>query len=77
MSDTKRIQTSLSLLDATMVVAGSMINSVFLLLCRYPQCRRCRLVDYCGSLPVYDDPTAAVLWETSGMYPKAGGQYVY
>ncbi|MFN8264575.1 MAG: amino acid permease [Chitinophagaceae bacterium] len=80
MSDTKEFKPSLSLLDATMVVAGSMIGSgIFIVSADIT-----RNVGSAGWLIIvwlltgFMTLTAAVSYgELSGMYPKAGGQYVY
>lgn len=81
MSSTQQeFKPSLSLLDATMVVAGSMIGSgIFIVSADIT-----RNVGSAGWLIVvwlltgFMTLTAAVSYgELSGMYPKAGGQYVY
>jgi APA family basic amino acid/polyamine antiporter len=71
---------SLSLLDATMIVAGSMIGSGIFIVSS-------DITQYVGSagwivavwlITGFMTITAAVSYgELSGMYPKAGGQYVY
>src|SRR6188768_2602906 len=71
---------SLSLMDATMIVAGSMIGSgIFIVAADMT-----RNVGSAGWLIAvwvitgFMTITAAVSYgELSGMYPKAGGQYVY
>ena len=71
---------SLSLLDATMIVAGSMIGSgIFIVSADIT-----RNVGSAGWLIVvwlitgFMTLTAAISYgELSGMFPKAGGQYVY
>jgi len=80
MSSEKEFKPSLSLFDATMVVAGSMIGSgIFIVSADIT-----RNVGSAGWLIVvwlltgFMTLTAAVSYgELSGMYPKAGGQYVY
>lgn len=80
MSSQKEFKPSLSLFDATMVVAGSMIGSgIFIVSADIT-----RNVGSAGWLIVvwlltgFMTLTAAVSYgELSGMYPKAGGQYVY
>jgi len=80
MSDTTNFKPSLSLLDATMIVAGSMIGSgIFIVSADIT-----RNVGSAGWLIVvwlitgFMTITAAMSYgELSGMYPKAGGQYVY
>src|SRR5215467_1933634 len=77
---TPSFKPSLGLLDATMVVAGSMIGSgIFIVSADIT-----RHVGGAGWLIVvwlitgFMTITAAVSYgELSGMYPKAGGQYVY
>lgn len=79
-STQQEFKPSLSLLDATMVVAGSMIGSgIFIVSADIT-----RNVGSAGWLIVvwlltgFMTLTAAVSYgELSGMYPKAGGQYVY
>jgi basic amino acid/polyamine antiporter, APA family len=79
MSDTQ-FKPSLSLLDATMIVAGSMIGSgIFIVSADIT-----RNVGSAGWLVAvwlitgFMTITAAMSYgELSGMYPKAGGQYVY
>src|SRR6187551_2145014 len=76
----KSFKRSLGLLDATMIVAGSMIGSgIFIVSADIT-----RNVGSAGWLIVvwlitgFMTITAAVSYgELSGMYPKAGGQYVY
>src|SRR5580700_5423267 len=71
---------TLGLMDATMVVAGSMIGSgIFIVSADIT-----RRVDSAGWLIIvwlitgFMTLTAAVSYgELSGMFPKAGGQYVY
>jgi len=81
MEETKtQFQPTLSLVDATMIVAGSMIGSgIFIVSADIP-----RNVGSAGWLIVvwlitgFMTITAAVSYgELSSMYPKAGGQYVY
>lgn len=80
MSDTTNFKPSLSLLDATMIVAGSMIGSgIFIVSADIT-----RNVGSAGWLIAvwlitgFMTITAAMSYgELSGMYPKAGGQYVY
>lgn len=80
MSSEKEFKPSLSLFDSTMVVAGSMIGSgIFIVSADIT-----RNVGSAGWLIVvwlltgFMTLTAAVSYgELSGMYPKAGGQYVY
>jgi APA family basic amino acid/polyamine antiporter len=80
MSDTANFKPSLSLLDATMIVAGSMIGSgIFIVSADIT-----RNVGSAGWLIAvwlitgFMTITAAMSYgELSGMYPKAGGQYVY
>src|SRR5213079_806385 len=81
MSETKTsFKQSLGLVDATMVVAGSMIGSgIFIVSADIT-----RNVGSAGWLIAvwlitgFMTITAAVSYgELSGMYPKAGGQYVY
>lgn len=80
MSSEKEFKPSLSLFDATMVVAGSMIGSgIFIVSADIT-----RNVGSAGWLIAvwlitgFMTLTAAVSYgELSGMYPKAGGQYVY
>src|SRR3979409_2205151 len=77
---TASFQPSLSLLDATMIVAGSMIGSgIFIVSADIT-----RNVGSAGWLIAvwlitgFMTITAAVSYgELSGMFPKAGGQYVY
>ncbi|HZV68990.1 MAG TPA: amino acid permease [Saprospiraceae bacterium] len=71
---------SLSLMDATMIVAGSMIGSGIFIV----SADMTRNVGSAGWLIIawlitgFMTITAAVSYgELSGMYPKAGGQYVY
>src|SRR6186713_1053248 len=71
---------SLTLMDATMIVAGSMIGSGIFIVSS-------DITRYVGSagwlvavwaITGFMTITAAVSYgELSGMYPKAGGQYVY
>src|SRR3954470_22752039 len=76
----KNFKRSLGLLDATMIVAGSMIGSgIFIVSSDIT-----RNVGSAGWLLVvwlitgFMTITAAVSYgELSGMFPKAGGQYVY
>lgn len=80
MSESTQFKPSLSLLDATMLVAGSMIGSgIFIVSADIT-----RNVGSAGWLLFvwlitgFMTITAAVSYgELSGMYPKAGGQYVY
>jgi APA family basic amino acid/polyamine antiporter len=80
MSESNQFKPSLSLLDATMLVAGSMIGSgIFIVSADIT-----RNVGSAGWLLFvwfitgFMTITAAVSYgELSGMYPKAGGQYVY
>jgi APA family basic amino acid/polyamine antiporter len=80
MPDTTNFKPSLSLLDATMIVAGSMIGSgIFIVSADIT-----RNVGSAGWLIAvwlitgFMTITAAMSYgELSGMYPKAGGQYVY
>src|SRR3978361_1099309 len=81
MDETKTdFKPALSLVDATMIVAGSMIGSgIFIVSADIT-----RNVGSAGWLIVvwlitgFMTITAAVSYgELSGMYPKAGGQYVY
>jgi APA family basic amino acid/polyamine antiporter len=80
MSESTQFKPSLSLLDATMIVAGSMIGSgIFIVSADIT-----RNVGSAGWLIVvwlltgFMTITAAMSYgELSGMYPKAGGQYVY
>src|SRR4029078_13425975 len=71
---------SLGLLDSTMIIAGSMIGSGIFIVCADIT----RNVGSAGWLIAvwlitgFMTITAAVSYgELSGMYPKAGGQYVY
>jgi APA family basic amino acid/polyamine antiporter len=80
MSDDKAFKPSLSLLDATMIVAGSMIGSGIFIV----SADIVRNVGSAGWLVFvwlitgFMTITAAVSYgELSGMYPRAGGQYVY
>lgn len=80
MSRTSEFKPSLSLLDATMIVAGSMIGSGIFIV----SADIVRNVGSAGWLLAvwlitgFMTITAAVSYgELSGMYPKAGGQYVY
>ncbi len=80
MSDTTHFKPSLSLLDATMIVAGSMIGSGIFIV----SADIVRNVGSAGWLIVvwlitgFMTISAAMSYgELSGMYPKAGGQYVY
>jgi len=80
MSDQPSFKQSLSLLDATMIVAGSMIGSGIFIV----SADIVRNVGSAGWLVAvwlitgFMTITAAVSYgELSGMYPKAGGQYVY
>jgi basic amino acid/polyamine antiporter, APA family len=71
---------SLGLLDATMIVAGSMIGSGIFIV-------SADIAEYVGSpgwlifvwvITGFMTLTAALSYgELSGMFPKAGGQYVY
>lgn len=80
MSQTSSFKPTLSLLDATMVVAGSMIGSgIFIVSADIT-----RLTGSAGWLLLvwlitgFMTLTAALSYgELSGMFPKAGGQYVY
>jgi len=80
MSETTNFKPSLGLLDATMIVAGSMIGSgIFIVSADIT-----RNVGSAGWLLAvwlitgFMTITAAVSYgELSGMFPKAGGQYVY
>ena len=81
MSETKTLfKPTLSLVDATMVVAGSMIGSgIFIVSADIT-----RNVGSAGwliavwAITGFMTITAAVSYgELSGMYPKAGGQYVF
>jgi APA family basic amino acid/polyamine antiporter len=80
MSDSTSFKPSLSLLDATMIVAGSMIGSgIFIVSADIT-----RNVGSAGWLIVvwlitgFMTISAAMSYgELSGMFPKAGGQYVY
>ena len=80
MSESTQFKPSLSLLDATMLVAGSMIGSgIFIVSADIT-----RNVGSAGWLLFvwfitgFMTITAAVSYgELSGMYPRAGGQYVY
>ena len=80
MSDSTHFKPSLSLLDATMIVAGSMIGSgIFIVSADIT-----RNVGSAGWLIAvwvitgFMTITAAMSYgELSGMFPKAGGQYVY
>jgi APA family basic amino acid/polyamine antiporter len=80
MSESTQFKPSLSLLDATMIVAGSMIGSgIFIVSADIT-----RNVGSAGWLIVvwlltgFMTITAAMSYgELSGMYPRAGGQYVY
>ena len=80
MSDSNTFKPSLSLLDATMIVAGSMIGSGIFIV----SADIVRNVGSAGWLVFvwlitgFMTITAAVSYgELSGMYPRAGGQYVY
>ena len=80
MSDSTHFKPSLSLLDATMIVAGSMIGSGIFIV----SADIVRNVGSAGWLIVvwlitgFMTITAAMSYgELSGMFPKAGGQYVY
>jgi APA family basic amino acid/polyamine antiporter len=80
MSDTTTFKPSLGLVDATMIVAGSMIGSgIFIVSADIT-----RNVGSAGWLIMvwlitgFMTITAAMSYgELSGMYPRAGGQYVY
>jgi basic amino acid/polyamine antiporter, APA family len=80
MTDKPSFKPSLSLLDATMLVAGSMIGSgIFIVSADIT-----RNVGSAGWLMLvwlitgFMTLTAALSYgELSGMFPKAGGQYVY
>ncbi|MCU0381282.1 MAG: amino acid permease [Chitinophagaceae bacterium] len=80
MSESTQFKPSLSLLDATMIVAGSMIGSGIFIV----SADIVRNVGSAGWLVVvwlltgFMTITAAMSYgELSGMYPRAGGQYVY
>jgi APA family basic amino acid/polyamine antiporter len=80
MSESTQFKPTLSLLDATMIVAGSMIGSGIFIV----SADVVRNVGSAGWLIVvwlltgFMTITAAMSYgELSGMYPKAGGQYVY
>ncbi|MBM3443051.1 MAG: amino acid permease [Bacteroidetes bacterium] len=80
MPESSSFKPSLSLLDATMIVAGSMIGSGIFIV----SADIVRNVGSAGWLLAvwlitgFMTITAAVSYgELSGMYPKAGGQYVY
>jgi APA family basic amino acid/polyamine antiporter len=80
MSESTQFKPSLSLLDATMIVAGSMIGSGIFIV----SADIVRNVGSAGWLIVvwlltgFMTITAAMSYgELSGMYPRAGGQYVY
>ncbi len=80
MTDQKEFKPSLSLLDATMIVAGSMIGSGIFIV----SADIVRHVGSAGWLIVvwlitgFMTLSAALSYgELSGMFPKAGGQYVY
>src|SRR5688572_19913963 len=80
MSESKEFKPSLGLLDATMIVAGSMIGSgIFIVSADIT-----RNVGSAGWLIFvwlitgFMTVVAAMSYgELSGMFPKAGGQYVY
>jgi len=80
MNESTQFKPTLSLLDATMIVAGSMIGSGIFIV----SADIVRNVESAGWLIVvwlltgFMTITAAMSYgELSGMYPKAGGQYVY
>ncbi|MEY2595893.1 MAG: hypothetical protein RI965_1165, partial [Bacteroidota bacterium] len=80
MSEQKEFKPSLGLMDATMVVAGSMIGSGIFIV----SADIVRSVGSAGWLIMvwlitgFMTISAALSYgELSGMYPKAGGQYVY
>jgi basic amino acid/polyamine antiporter, APA family len=80
MADSTQFKPSLGLLDATMIVAGSMIGSGIFIV----SADILRNVGSAGWLVIvwlltgFMTITAAMSYgELSGMYPKAGGQYVY
>src|ERR1700740_1664143 len=79
MSDTS-FNPTLSLLDATMVVAGSMIGSgIFIVSADITQkVGSAGWLIFVWVITGFMTITAAVSYgELSGMFPKAGGQYVY
>lgn len=80
MAEQKEFKPSLGLIDATMVVAGSMIGSGIFIV----SADIARSVGSAGWLIMvwlitgFMTISAALSYgELSGMYPKAGGQYVY
>ena len=80
MTEKHSFQQSLGLLDATMIVVGGMIGSgIFIVSADITRSVRSAgwlslVWIFTGILTI----TAAVSYgELSGMYPKAGGQYVY
>ena len=78
--NTTSFKPSLSLLDATMVVAGSMIGSgIFIVSADISRnVGSAGWLIFVWALTGFMTLTAAVSYgELSGMFPKAGGQYVY
>src|ERR1017187_9501948 len=79
-AESPHFKPTLGLMDATMIVAGSMIGSVIFVV----SADRVRNVGGAGWLILvwlitgFMTITAAVSYgELSGMFPKAGGQYIY
>src|SRR5450432_2379718 len=77
---TTAFKPSLGLLDATMIVAGSMIGSgIFIVSADITRnVGSAGWLIFVWAITGFMTITAAVSYgELSGMYPKAGGQYVY
>src|SRR5580704_260467 len=77
---TNTFKPSLGLLDATMIVAGSMIGSgIFIVSADITRhVGSAGWLIFVWAITAFMTITAAVSYgELSGMYPKAGGQYVY
>src|SRR5580658_496007 len=77
---TNAFKPSLGLLDATMIVAGSMIGSgIFIVSADITRnVGSAGWLIFVWAITGFMTLTAAVSYgELSGMYPKAGGQYVY
>jgi APA family basic amino acid/polyamine antiporter len=80
MSESTQFKPSLSLLDATMLVAGSMIGSgIFIVSADITRnVGSAGWLLFVSFITGFMTITAAVSYgELSGMYPRAGGQYVY
>lgn len=77
---TKTFKPTLGLLDGTMIVAGSMIGSgIFIVSADISRnVGSAGWLIFVWAITGFMTITAAVSYgELSGMYPKAGGQYVY